>query len=107
MMDESPDDDTIDAEVVEDDTAVALPAPVTPLAPLAPTEPVTDYTDDGVPTFDYVRDQIERRYGTSVGASELATELSPTTAELDKQLADREQAGRDRLEAIRRSMRGE
>lgn len=65
------------------------------------TEP--DYTDDGVPTFDFVRDKIENRYTTSEAATELAGDPQHT----EQQLEQREQAGRDRLEEIRRSLRGE
>lgn len=38
--------------------AVPDPEPADPAVP-DPVEPVTDYTDDGVPTFSYVRDRIE------------------------------------------------
>lgn len=79
----------IDAEIVED--------PV-------PTPPTGDYTDAGVPTFDYVRDQIENRYATSTGAGELAAE-TPEGRTVDEQLAEREKAGREKLEEIRRAMR--
>jgi phage shock protein A len=96
-MSESP-DETVDAEVVEETGAVAVPGPM--------TAPATDYTEQGVPTFDYVRDQIEGRFATSVGASELAGD-TPEAASVDDQFAAREQAGRDRLAEIRRAMRGE
>ena len=97
-MSESPDEPIVDAEVVDDHTAVAVPSSMVPEAP------VTDYTDDGTPTFDYVRDRIEGRFATSLGATELAENGTPA-ASLDEQLAAREQAGRDRLEEIRRAMR--
>jgi phage shock protein A len=95
-MTESPDDETIDAEVVEETSAVAIPTPL--------TAPTMDYTEGGVPTFDYVRDQIEGRFATSVGAAELAKD-TPEATSLDDQFTAREQAGRDRLEQIRRAMR--
>jgi phage shock protein A len=95
-MSESPDDGTVDAEVVEESGALAVPTPL--------TAPAMDYTEQGVPTFDYVRDQIEGRFATSVGAAELAGDTPPATS-LDEQFAAREQAGRDRLEEIRRAMR--
>lgn len=79
----------IDAEIVED--------PV-------PTPPQGDYTEAGVPTFDYVRDQIEKRQATSTGASELSGE-SPEGRAIDEQFEAREKAGRDKLEEIRRAMR--
>lgn len=81
----------IDAEIVDD-------------PPPAPPTTLGDYTEAGVPTFDYVRDQIENRYATSTGASELAGE-SPQGRTVDEELAAREQAGRDRLEEIRRAMK--
>lgn len=80
----------IDAEIVEE-----------PATPPIPTGPV-DYTEGGVPTFEYVRDRI----ATQVGAAELAEE-SPQTLSVDQQLAERDRAGREKLEEIRRAMRGE
>jgi len=78
----------VDAELVED------PAPA----------PSGDYTEGGVPTFDYVRDQIENRHATSTGATELADE-SAHGRSVEQRFADREKAGRDKLEEIRRAMR--
>lgn len=94
------DDDIIEGSVVEESTELAVPGTFTPV------EPVTDYTDDGVPTFDFVRNQIESRFATSLGATELA-EMTPEAASAEEQWAKREQAGKDKLEEIRRSMRGE
>ncbi|MFL6140785.1 MAG: hypothetical protein ACJ72N_02800 [Labedaea sp.] len=71
-----------------------------------PPVPDGDYNEAGVPSFEYVRDQIEGRIATSAGASELAEGSAPA-ASVDEQFADRERAGRDKLEQIRRSMRGE
>ncbi|HEY1574649.1 MAG TPA: hypothetical protein VGG05_25180 [Pseudonocardiaceae bacterium] len=99
-MSQSPDEPAIeDAEVV-DGAALALPGPI------AADEPVTDYTDDGTPTFDYVRNQIEGRIAMSIGTGELAG-ATPEAATLDEQFTAREEAGRERLEQIRRSMRQE
>jgi phage shock protein A len=81
----------IDAEIVDD-------------PPPPPPTTLGDYDEAGVPTFDYVRDQIENRYATSTGANELAGE-SPQGRTVDEELAAREQAGRDRLEEIRRAMK--
>jgi hypothetical protein len=97
------DDDIIEGSVVEDSTdsaELALPGTFTP------AEPITDYTDDGVPTFDFVRNQIESRFATSIGSTELAS-MTPEAAAAEDEFAKREQAGKDRLEEIRRSMRGE
>jgi phage shock protein A len=69
-----------------------------------PPVPDGDYNEAGVPSFDYVRDRIEGRIATSEGASELA---EGSAASVDEQFADRERAGREKLEQIRRSMRGE
>ncbi|MET1073389.1 MAG: hypothetical protein ABWY11_12150 [Umezawaea sp.] len=71
-----------------------------------PVVPTFDYTDDGVPTFDYVRDRIENRAGTAAASTKLAPEAA-SVASVDEQLAERDRAGRDRLEEIRRAMRGE
>jgi len=81
----------IDAEIVEDPPPILTP---------------TGYTDAGVPTFDYVREQIENRHATSTGANELADE-SAQGRTIDQQMAERDKAGRDKLEEIRRAMRGE
>jgi hypothetical protein len=107
-MSESPDEQITDAEVVDDHVndhvndhaAIALPSSELPdlLA--------TDYTNDGTPTFDYVRDRIEGRFATSQGAAELTDNTAQATS-IEDQFAAREQAGRDRLEEIRRSMRKE
>ena len=53
----------------------AVPTPPGPTSS-APTPPVPDtgYTDAGVPTLDGVREKIETRYGTALGATELAEE---------------------------------
>lgn len=84
------DDEPIDAEIVEE-----------PVKPPIPTGPL-DYTESGVPTFEYVQNRI----ATQVGAAELAKE-SPENLSVDQQLAERDRAGREKLEEIRRSMRGE
>lgn len=71
-----------------------------------PTEPVPgDYTPDGVPTFDFVRDRIEQRAATADGAGVLDEE-TPEVRDLAQQEADRDAAGKRRLEEIRRSMGG-
>ncbi|MEU7785711.1 MULTISPECIES: hypothetical protein [unclassified Amycolatopsis] len=98
-----PDDDpnVLDGEIVDETPTAAIAVPSSPL-------PEPDYSLGGVPSFDFVRDKIENRYTTSVGAAEVAGLGTDTTAEtLDKQIADRDQAAKDRLAAIRRSMRGE
>jgi phage shock protein A len=70
------------------------------------TTPGTDYTDGGMPTFDYARDQIERRIATSMGTAELPDEAA-ASASVDEQFATRQRDGQNRLEQILRAMRGE
>ncbi len=85
--------EVLDAEIVDD----------TPTAPTAIPEP--DYSESGVPSFDHVRDRIEQRYTTSIGATEIAGIGGPETAEsLDKKIADRDKAAKDKLAEIRRAM---
>ncbi|KAB1502763.1 PspA/IM30 family protein [Corynebacterium sp. 320] len=63
-------------------------------------------TDDNVPSLDGVRDKIERRYATALGAQELAE------SSVDGRMAELEQATTDfkassRLEQIRAEMTGD
>jgi hypothetical protein len=101
MDEDQHDPDVTDAEIVDEAPTAALAVP-------APALPDPDYSEGGVPSFDFVRDKIENRYATSLGATELAGLGTENTAEaLDKKIADREQAAADRLAEIRRSLRGE
>jgi len=87
------------ASVTTPDSAV----PVADEAAAAAPAPVTDYTDAGVPTLDYLQDKIDKRYGTALGATELAE--TGDEARVQRRAAeDRERAARDRLEEIRRSL---
>ena len=80
----------------------ATPAAATP-AP-APAEPVdTGYTPSGVPTFESVREKIETRYGTAIGAAELDAE-SPEGRTVEEQYDARQRAAAERLDEIRKSM---
>ena len=91
------DEAPIDAEVVGTPPAV-------PAGPAAPSyEEVTGYTAAGVPTFDHVREKIERRTTTALGAEELAHD---TTAgrDAERAFAEREKAAKAKLEEIRRSL---
>jgi hypothetical protein len=86
----------VDAELV----------PLTPAVPVTPvTVPRPDYTPDGVPTLDYVRDRIEGRYATSLGGAELA-EAGPEARTIEHQEAERARAAQARLDEIRRGLRG-
>ncbi|WP_165824912.1 hypothetical protein [Mycolicibacter senuensis] len=67
-------------------------------------QPDTGYDDTGVPTFDSVREKIENRFQTSIGAQELDAE-TPEGRTVEKQYQDRQRAAADRLKQIRASMR--
>lgn len=75
-------------------------------SPSMPVAPDGDYSEEGVPNFDYVRSRIEEKSATADGSVELAKE-TPEGATVEQQMAERDRAGRDKLEEIRRSMRGE
>jgi phage shock protein A len=68
-------------------------------------EPDADpgYTSSGVPTYDSVREKIEQRYETSIGAAELDAE-SPEGRSVEEQYAERQRAAAERLAQIRESM---
>lgn len=89
----------IDAELVDD-----LPVG-TAYGSGAVSAPIGDFTDSGVPTWDGVRDKVEQRSGTAVGAEELDRE-SRAGRDLDEQWNERQEAGRKKLDEIRRSMGG-
>ena len=87
----------------EEKTADALEAQP-PSPPPPPAEAVdTGYTRDGVPTFESVREKIETRYGTAIGANELAAE-TPEGRSVEEQYEERQRAAAERLEQIRKSM---
>jgi phage shock protein A len=91
-------DETVDDLALQPDTAPTS----TPAA--APAEPAaTGYTPSGVPTFESVREKIETRYGTAIGASELAAE-TPEGRTVEEQYEERQKAAAERLEQIRKSM---
>ncbi|MBB4905608.1 hypothetical protein [Actinophytocola algeriensis] len=90
----SADKEPIDAEIVEDSKELDSPPPVVPPG---------DYTEAGVPNFDYVRDRIENRVGTGIGAAELA-DATPEGKAVEDQFEARKKAGLDKLAEIRRSM---
>ena len=86
----------IDAELVDD-------LPVGPGGGYVGGATTGEFTDSGVPTWDGVREKVEHRSGTAVGAEELDRE-SRAGRDLDKQWNDRQEAGRKKLDEIRRSM---
>jgi phage shock protein A len=96
-------DPAVEGEVVDD---VALQPDTTPTSTsaAAPVEPAdTGYTSSGVPTFDSVREKIETRYGTAIGATELAAE-TPEGRTVEEQYDARQRAAAERLAQIRESM---
>ncbi|GAA3045009.1 PspA/IM30 family protein [Actinokineospora globicatena] len=101
---EQDDPTVVDAEVVDTPDPGRAVQPALPVIPTPPLEP--DYTDAGVPTFDYVRDRIESRSATATGSTDLAGlgGTGPSVKSLDEQLAEREEAGRARLAEIRKAM---
>ena len=56
-----------------------------------------------MPTFDSVREKIETRYGTAIGAAELDAE-SPEGRTVEEQYDARQRAAAERLDEIRKSM---
>jgi hypothetical protein len=75
----------------------------TPPVPIA--APAFDYTDDGVPTLDYVRDKIEGRWGTALGSTELAEASQPGRAQQDA-AEERARLAAEKLAEIRRQVGG-
>ena len=117
-------DDPVIDDAVIDDAVIEETEPAATLAP-RPTEsglwaaglsgpasspgitlPAPDYSEAGVPSLDYVRDKIEGRYANSLGSTELAHE-TPEARSFEEQAAKREEAAKEKLEAIRRSLRGD
>src|ERR1700716_2923770 len=86
------------------------PAPVDsePGAATPPPAPAADtgYPPDGVPTFESVREKIETRYGTAIGATELAAE-TPEGRSVEEQYEERQRAAAERRAQIRKAMQAE
>ncbi|MFT4088291.1 MAG: hypothetical protein QM658_14295 [Gordonia sp. (in: high G+C Gram-positive bacteria)] len=91
------DQQPIDAEIVP------LPEASVPGATAPTFEDVTGYTEAGVPTLDHVRDKIERRTTVAIGSEELAG-MIPEVQDAEDAFAKREQAAKDKLAQIRKSM---
>jgi phage shock protein A len=71
--------------------------------PIPPAPPAADYDEHGVPSLDHVRDKIESRYATSLGATELA-ESTAAGRSVEEQEAERAAAAKAKLEELRRSL---
>lgn len=99
-------EEPIDAEIVEPESGNTTGAGATNTSDWNPPEvPESDYNEGGVPSFDYVRNNIEQRYNTSSGMTEMAgMGTDQTIASVDKKIAERDAAAKDRLAEIRRSM---
>lgn len=91
MSEPSPEQEPIEAEIVESGPIDPVPAP-TP-----------DYDEHGVPSFDHVRARIEGRAAMSQGATELAAE-TPEGRTIEDQLTERDRLAAEKLAEIRRSM---
>jgi phage shock protein A len=65
--------------------------------------PDPGYDSHGVPTFESVREKIETRYGTALGATELDAE-STAGRQGEEQYEERQRAAAERLKQIRESM---
>jgi phage shock protein A len=93
-----------------DDEGKPEPAPESKPEPAAPVPPAqsedTGYTSSGVPTFESLREKIETRYGTAVGAAKLDAETAEGRT-IEEQYDARQRAAAKRLEEIRESMRGD
>jgi len=61
------------------------------------------YTESGVPTLEGVREKIERRYGTALGATELARD-TPEGRAVDERYDAIKEAAADKLKQIRDAM---
>lgn len=77
--------------------------PTPPEATTPNSESDPRYDSAGVPTVESVREKIETRYGTALGATELDAE-SPQGRRLEDQYAQRQRAAAERLAQIRESM---
>ncbi len=103
-----PSDPTADGKSKPEEEKADLRSRPEPAAePPPPAEAAdTGYTPGGVPTFESVREKIETRYGTAIGATELASE-TPEGRSVEEQYEERQRAAAERLEQIRESMHSE
>ena len=92
----TPEPQEVQAEIVEPGASPPPPAEAADAG----------YTPDGIPTFDSVREKIETRYGTAIGATELAAE-TPEGRSVEEQYEERQRAAAERLEQIRKSMQSD
>lgn len=105
---ETPPTETSQTETPQPETPQpGIPAAGSTASPLPPVPAPnldTGYTDAGVPTLEGVREKIETRYGTALGATELAEE-TPEVRTATEQYEAQHKAAAEKLEEIRASMR--
>ena len=105
---ETPQPGTPETEIPKAETSkTGIPAAgstATPLPPVLAPNLDTGYTDAGVPTLEGVREKIETRYGTALGATELAEE-TPEGRTAAEHYEAQHKAAAEKLEEIRASMR--
>ena len=105
---ETPPTETPQPETPQPETPQpGIPAAASTASPLPPVPAPnldTGYTDAGVPTLEGVREKIETRYGTALGATELAEE-TPEVRTATEQYKAQHKAAAEKLEEIRASMR--
>lgn len=89
------------ADTVADSIGEAIAGSSLPL--LIPVQPDTGYTPAGVPTLEGVREKIETRYATALGATELA-EGTPAGRDVVERFEERQKAAADKLDQIRATM---
>ena len=105
---ETPQPGTPETEIPKAETSKtgtpAAGSTASPLPPVPAPNLDTGYTDAGVPTLEGVREKIETRYGTALGATELAEE-TPEVRTAAEQYEAQHKAAAEKLEEIRASMR--
>ena len=105
---ETPQPGTPETEIPKAETSkTGIPAAGSTASPLPPVPAPnldTGYTDAGVPTLEGVREKIETRYGTALGATELAEE-TPEVRTAAEHYEAQHKAAAEKLEEIRASMR--
>ena len=75
---------------------------VVPMMPTAVPD-IGGYSESGVPTFESVRDKVERRFGNAQGMGELDRQTSAGRS-VQEQWQARSKSARERLDEIRKSL---
>ena len=98
-----PDDSTATSDPTPPAAAHETAGPHVPAPPVPVPPPDTGYTAGGVPTLDGVREKIETRYGTALGATELAAE-TPEVRDAAERYDATHKAAAEKLAEIRAAM---